>query len=88
MVVVVDVFMVVYSTTTQKCLTRIQQTYSYTLMYTNAGDNHHDWRDSMNYSEMAQDLLAFLDAHNIPKAVLVGHSMGGKVCITCNRMRA
>jgi pimeloyl-ACP methyl ester carboxylesterase len=33
----------------------------------------------MNYSEMAQDLLAFLDAHDIPKAVLVGHSMGGKV---------
>lgn len=32
----------------------------------------------MTYSAMAQDLLDTLDAHNIEKATLIGHSMGGK----------
>ncbi|MGL4429653.1 MAG: alpha/beta fold hydrolase, partial [Silvania sp.] len=32
----------------------------------------------MTYADMAQDLLDTLDAHNIEKATLVGHSMGGK----------
>ncbi len=32
----------------------------------------------MTYAAMAQDLLDTLDVHNIEKAVLIGHSMGGK----------
>ncbi|MEX3018871.1 esterase [Kluyvera sp. STS39-E] len=34
--------------------------------------------DQMNYPAMAQDLLDTLDANNIEKATLIGHSMGGK----------
>ncbi|MEB4676853.1 esterase [Enterobacteriaceae bacterium G50] len=34
--------------------------------------------DEMNYPAMAQDLLDTLDAHNIDKATVIGHSMGGK----------
>lgn len=34
--------------------------------------------DSMRYDEMADDLMRFFDDHNIRKAALVGHSMGGK----------
>ena len=45
----------------------------------NHGDNTHDWRDEMSYSHHAKDILAFLNKHEIDKAVLIGHSMGGKV---------
>ena len=45
----------------------------------NHGENHDDWRDEMSYSHMAHDVLAFLDKHEIEKAILCGHSMGGKV---------
>eukprot|EP00571_Detonula_confervacea_P016430 CAMPEP_0172302532 /NCGR_PEP_ID=MMETSP1058-20130122/4225_1 /TAXON_ID=83371 /ORGANISM="Detonula confervacea, Strain CCMP 353" /LENGTH=408 /DNA_ID=CAMNT_0013013047 /DNA_START=24 /DNA_END=1250 /DNA_ORIENTATION=+ len=63
----------------------------YALDLRNHGENTHDWRPSMSYSEMARDVLAFMDkvnemnksttttGNNIEKAVLVGHSMGGKV---------
>jgi Predicted hydrolases or acyltransferases (alpha/beta hydrolase superfamily) len=34
--------------------------------------------DEMNYPAMAQDLLDTLDEHNIEKATVIGHSMGGK----------
>jgi len=45
----------------------------------NHGDNTHDWRDEMSYPDMVDDLLHFLDSQNLESAVLVGHSMGGKV---------
>lgn len=32
----------------------------------------------MTYAAMAQDLRDTLDANNIQKATLIGHSMGGK----------
>jgi len=34
-----------------------------------------------SYPAMAADLLAFMDAHHIPKATLLGHSMGGKTAL-------
>ncbi len=34
--------------------------------------------ESHNYQLMVDDLLEFLEKHNIEKVVLVGHSMGGK----------
>jgi esterase len=45
----------------------------------NHGENHHDWREDMCYQEMADDVIAFMDSQSLDKAILVGHSMGGKV---------
>jgi esterase len=38
--------------------------------------------EEMNYLVLADDLLAFMAAHQIPKAHVLGHSMGGKVAMT------
>eukprot|EP00956_Cyclotella_meneghiniana_P027567 scaffold62060_cov23-Cyclotella_meneghiniana.AAC.1 len=59
----------------------------YTLDLRNHGENTHDWRPTMSYTEMARDVLAFMDKLQLQyegnpayeKAVIVGHSMGGKV---------
>lgn len=42
--------------------------------------NHGDspWSDTFNYEVMKEDLREFMDEHQIDKAVLMGHSMGGK----------
>ena len=64
----------------------------YTLDLRNHGDNNHDWRLNMSYSDMARDVLAFIDntiatqtetnasgGIDQQRVVVVGHSMGGKV---------
>ena len=51
----------------------------YTVDLRNHGENTHDWKNTMSYSEMARDVLAFIDNISSEKAVIVGHSMGGKV---------
>jgi len=53
--------------------------YNYSALFVYLGDNTHDWRDEMSYPDMVDDLLHFLDSQNLESAVLVGHSMGGKV---------
>lgn len=40
------------------------------------------WTDEMNYSLMAEDIRAFMMSQAIENAVIVGHSMGGKVAMT------
>ncbi|EJK68923.1 hypothetical protein THAOC_09864 [Thalassiosira oceanica] len=56
----------------------------YTLDLRNHGENTHDWRDEcMSYTDMSLDVLAFMDRKSIDTAVLVGHSMGGKVAQSC-----
>ena len=42
----------------------------------NHGRSFHS--DSMTHDDLANDILNYLDAHNIPKANLLGHSLGGK----------
>ena len=37
------------------------------------------WSDDMSFDSMAADLLAVLDAEGCERAVLCGHSLGGKV---------
>ena len=42
----------------------------------NHGRSFHS--DSMTHDDLANDILNYLDAHNIQKANLLGHSLGGK----------
>ncbi|WP_168191395.1 MULTISPECIES: alpha/beta fold hydrolase [Antarcticibacterium] len=37
--------------------------------------------DEMNYSSMAQDVVAYCEKRNLENIVLLGHSMGGKVAM-------
>jgi len=37
--------------------------------------------DAMSYEEMMGDVLAWLDAQGLPRVMIVGHSMGGKVAM-------
>lgn len=46
----------------------------------NHGDSPHD--SVHTYEAMRDDLLGFMDEHNIKKAVLLGHSMGGKTVMS------
>jgi len=51
----------------------------YLLDQRNHGRSPH--ADSHTYADMIQDLLAFLDQHELSQIVLCGHSMGGKVAM-------
>ncbi|KAK4313761.1 hypothetical protein Pmani_014917 [Petrolisthes manimaculis] len=48
----------------------------YTVDARNHGDSPHT--DHHSYPLLAEDLLFFLHEHNLPQAVLMGHSMGGR----------
>lgn len=42
---------------------------------------HSPHSDEMSYPIMAEDLKGFIDNHNLEDAVVIGHSMGGKVAM-------
>ncbi|MEQ4925186.1 esterase [Proteus hauseri] len=42
---------------------------------------HSPHSESMRYLDMAQDVLTLLDSLNMPKAIVIGHSMGGKIAM-------
>ncbi|XP_054713703.1 protein ABHD11-like [Uloborus diversus] len=48
---------------------------AYVLDARNHGDS--EWSDEFNFEIIVDDLLHFMDQLNIPKAFLIGHSMGG-----------
>ncbi|KAJ2422638.1 hypothetical protein GGF47_003530 [Coemansia sp. RSA 2524] len=60
-----------------KQLSRTLQRPTYTVDLRNHGDSPH--ASPHTYEAMSADLVRFLGDHNMPKAVLMGHSMGGKV---------
>jgi esterase len=51
----------------------------YSLDVRNHGQSPH--ADTMSYSEMALDIIEFMDSQNIESCPIVGHSMGGKIAM-------
>ena len=47
--------------------------------------NHGDspWAEDMRYENMAQDILKLIDKLGFEKVDLLGHSMGGKIVMSC-----
>jgi esterase len=40
------------------------------------------WAPTMTFAEMSEDLKAFLDRHDLQSAIILGHSVGGKIAMT------
>lgn len=51
----------------------------YLLDQRNHGDS--PWSAEWNYQHMSQDLLEFIQSHQIEKPIIIGHSMGGKTAM-------
>jgi esterase len=51
----------------------------YALDLRNHGNS--PWHDSMTYYDVADDVLGFIEQHNLEQAVVIGHSMGGKAAM-------
>jgi esterase len=46
------------------------------------------WADTMSFDEMAGDVAAFIGAHDLSPADVIGHSLGGKVAMRLALTRA
>ena len=46
------------------------------------------WADTMSFDEMAGDVAAFIERHDLGPAALIGHSLGGKVAMRLALTRA
>jgi len=59
---------------------QLAESYSvYTLDLRNHGSSPH--ADVMDYESMAADVLAFMEQNELEDAIVLGHSMGGKVAM-------
>ena len=56
----------------------------FTLDHRNHGQSPH--ADEFNYDAMATDVLAFMQEQNISSALIIGHSMGGKVAMRLSQL--
>jgi esterase len=55
--------------------------YSITVDCRNHGYSFHN--DSMTYAEMSRDICDVMTHLGVPKATIIGHSMGGKIAMAC-----
>jgi esterase len=46
------------------------------------------WADTMSFEEMADDVAAFVERHDLSPAAVIGHSLGGKVAMRLALTRA
>lgn len=53
----------------------------YAVDLRNHGNNNPKeyWREGMSYAEMTVDVISFMDTNELQDAILIGHSMGGKL---------
>jgi esterase len=64
----------------RKIAERLSATYHvYVLDMRNHGDSPH--HAVMDYPSMTADVLGFMDKRSLPKAHILGHSMGGKIAM-------
>jgi pimeloyl-ACP methyl ester carboxylesterase len=45
------------------------------------------WAETMSFDDMAGDVAAFVDCHELSPAAIIGHSLGGKVAMRLALMR-
>ncbi|MGB5975866.1 MAG: alpha/beta fold hydrolase, partial [Cyclobacteriaceae bacterium] len=58
----------------------LAKTYKvYLVDMRNHGDSPHS--ETHSYDSMGEDVLAFLDEHNLERPLVIGHSMGGKAAM-------
>ncbi|CAG8766234.1 323_t:CDS:2, partial [Dentiscutata heterogama] len=58
----------------------------FTLDLRNHGESPHS--EVHNYEVMAEDVVTFMNEHQLKRTVVMGHSMGGKVAMTIALMQA
>jgi esterase len=46
------------------------------------------WAETMSFDEMAGDVAAFIDRHELSPAAIIGHSLGGKVAMRLALIRS
>ncbi len=57
-------------------------THFYVLCIDLRNHGKSEWKDSMSYLDMAEDLAAFIHDYHLTQPNLIGHSMGGKTVMT------